>query len=133
MKPKLKAGDHQIGKWQCVSGCGACCNLTPEERPDLEDYLSQEELGQYLSMVGENGWCINYDHDQRKCNIYEQRPRFCRVKPDNFASMFGIELAEFNEFAIACCQEQIIGVYGESSQELSYYDQEIKQDEILNP
>jgi uncharacterized protein len=128
VKPKLKAGAHQIGKWQCVSGCGACCNLTPEERPDLEDYLSQEELEQYLSMVGEDGWCINYDHDQRKCNIYEQRPRFCRVKPDNFALMFGVELAEFNEFAIACCQEQIIGVYGEQSPELEYYQQEIKQD-----
>jgi Fe-S-cluster containining protein len=128
VKPKLKAGDHQVGKWQCVSGCGACCNLTPEERPDLEDYLSQEELKQYLGMVGEDGWCINYDHDQRQCNIYEQRPRFCRVKPDNFASMFGVELAEFNEFAIACCQEQIIGVYGESSPELAYYEQEIKQE-----
>ncbi|MFM2313263.1 MAG: hypothetical protein RLZZ04_2539 [Cyanobacteriota bacterium] len=128
MKPKLKAGDHQLAKWQCVSGCGACCNLTPEERPDLEDYLSQEELEQYLGMVGEDGWCINYDHDQRQCNIYEQRPRFCRVKPDNFASMFGVELAEFNEFAIACCQEQIIGVYGESSPELAYYEQEIKQE-----
>jgi hypothetical protein len=47
--------------------------------------------------------------------------------------MFGVELAEFNEFAIACCQEQIIGVYGESSLELAYYEQEIKQDGILNP
>lgn len=128
MKPKLKAGDHQIGKWQCVSGCGACCNLTPEERPDLEDYLAQEELEQYLSMVGSDGWCINYDHDQRQCKIYEQRPRFCRVKPDNFASMFGVELAEFNEFAIACCQEQIIGVYGEQSPELTHYQQAINQD-----
>lgn len=128
MKPKLQAGDHQVGKWQCVSGCGACCNLTPEERPDLEDYLSPEELEQYLSMVGSDGWCINYDHDQRQCKIYEQRPRFCRVKPDNFASMFGVELGEFNEFAIACCEEQIIGVYGEQSSELEYYHQEIKQD-----
>ncbi|MGL5835366.1 MAG: YkgJ family cysteine cluster protein [Waterburya sp.] len=116
-----------MGKWQCVSGCGACCNLTPEDRPDLEDYLSPEELERYLSMVGSDGWCINYDHDQRKCNIYEQRPRFCRVKPDNFASMFGVELAEFNEFAIACCEEQIIGVYGESSPELKHYNQEIQQ------
>lgn len=128
MKPKLQAGDHQVGKWQCVSGCGACCNLTPEERPDLEDYLSPEELEQYLSMVGSDGWCINYDHDQRLCKIYEQRPRFCSVKPDNFASMFGVEVAEFNEFAIACCEEQIIGVYGEQSSELEYYQQEIKQD-----
>lgn len=127
-KAQSKAEDYQVGKWQCVVGCGACCNLSPEERPDLEEYLSSEELQTYLSMVGEGGWCINYDHDQRKCNIYEQRPRFCRVQPDTFKSMFDIEPAEFNEFAIACCEDQITGVYGEQSPELAHYYQEIAQD-----
>lgn len=126
-KAKLTTKDEQIGKWRCVSGCGACCNLDPEERPDLEDYLSPEELETYLSMVGEDGWCINYDHDDRQCQIYEQRPRFCRVQPDNFKSMFGIEPVEFNEFAIACCQQQITGVYGGQSLELEHYDREIAQ------
>ncbi|HEY9770501.1 MAG TPA: YkgJ family cysteine cluster protein [Coleofasciculaceae cyanobacterium] len=118
---KLTVKHSKVGKWQCISNCGACCNLTPEERPDLEKYLSQEELETYLSMVGEDGWCINYDHDQRKCQIYEQRPRFCRVESANFESMFGIEPAEFNEFAIACCQQQIAGVYGQKSAELAKY------------
>jgi uncharacterized protein len=127
-KAQSKAEDYQVSKWQCVAGCGACCNLSPEERPDLEEYLSGEELQTYLSMVGEDGWCINYDHDQRKCNIYEQRPRFCRVQPDTFKSMFGIEPDEFNEFAIACCEDQIMGVYGEQSPELEHYHQEIAQD-----
>lgn len=126
-KAKLTTKDEQLGKWQCVSGCGACCNLTPEERPDLEEYLSPEELKTYLSMVGEDGWCINYDHEQRKCQIYEQRPRFCRVQPDNFKSMFGIEPGEFNQFAIACCQQQISGVYGAQSLELENYEREIAQ------
>jgi uncharacterized protein len=126
-KAKLKAQDNQINKWQCVSGCGACCNLAPEERPDLAEYLSEAELETYLSMVGEDGWCINYDHDRRQCQIYEQRPRFCRVQPDIFKSMFGIEPVEFNEFAIACCQEQITGVYGAKSPELEHYNQEITQ------
>jgi Fe-S-cluster containining protein len=126
-KAKLITKDEQIGKWRCVSGCGACCNLAPEERPDLEEYLSSEELETYLSMVGEDGWCINYDHDDRQCQIYEQRPRFCRVQPDNFKSMFGIEPIEFNEFAIACCQQQISGVYGAQSLELEHYDREIAQ------
>jgi uncharacterized protein len=126
-KAQSKAEDYQVGKWQCVAGCGACCNLSPEERPDLEEYLFGEELQTYLSMVGEDGWCINYDHDQRKCNIYEQRPRFCRVQPDTFKSMFGIEPDEFNEFAIACCEDQIMGVYGEQSPELEHYHQEIAQ------
>jgi uncharacterized protein len=126
-KAKLTTKDEQIGQWRCVSGCGACCNLTPEERPDLEEYLSPEELETYLSMVGEDGWCINYDHDDRQCQIYEQRPRFCRVQPDNFKSMFGIEPVEFNQFAIACCQQQISGVYGAQSLELEHYEREITQ------
>ena len=116
-----------VGKWQCVSGCGACCNLNPEERPDLDRYLSKEELKIYLSMVGEDGWCINYNHDSRMCKIYEQRPRFCRVQPDTFESMFGIEPKEFNDFAIACCHEQISGVYGIQSSELENYKRTITQ------
>jgi uncharacterized protein len=112
-------------KWQCVSNCGACCNLTPEDRPDLGEYLSSEELKLYMSMVGEDGWCVNYDRDSRKCQIYEQRPRFCRVIPDNFEAMYDVKATEFNEFAIACCQQQITGVYGKDSVELVQYNQAI--------
>ncbi|MEM8676905.1 MAG: YkgJ family cysteine cluster protein [Cyanobacteria bacterium P01_G01_bin.67] len=124
---RLKAQYSKVGKWQCVSGCGACCNLAPEERPDLAEYLSSEELEMYMSMVGEDGWCINYNRDERKCQIYEQRPRFCRVQPDNFKEMYGVEATEFNEFAIACCQQQITGVYGEDSTELQNYQQVIAE------
>ena len=120
-KSKLKQYS-KIGKWQCISGCGACCNLSPDDRPDLAQYLSSEELELYLSMVGEDGWCINYDRDNRKCQIYDERPRFCRVQPDNFEQMYGIEGEEFDEFAIACCQQQIMGVYGIDSPELERYD-----------
>ena len=124
-KTKLKAKYSQEVKWQCVASCGACCNLSPEDRPDLDRYLTSEELGIYLDMVGEDGWCINYDHESRKCQIYEQRPSFCRVQPDRFETMYGIEEAEFNEFAIACCQQQINGVYGEDSEELKRYNQTV--------
>lgn len=124
-KSKLKGQYSKVGRWQCISGCGACCNLAPEDRPDLDQYLTSEELQTYMKMVGEDGWCVNYDHASRKCQIYEQRPRFCRVKPDHFESMYGVEEAEFNEFAIACCQQQISGVYGEDSEELKRYDQAI--------
>lgn len=124
---RLKAKYSKVSKWQCISGCGACCNLNPEDRPDLAEYLSSEELELYMTMVGDDGWCINYDHNQRKCQIYEQRPRFCRVEPDNFKAMYGVEATEFNEFAIACCQQQIAGVYGEDSAELERYNQETSQ------
>ena len=111
--------------WRCVSNCGACCNLTPEDRPDLAEYLTPKELELYLSMVGEDGWCINFDRDTRKCRIYAERPRFCRVQPDIFEDMYQVTAADFNDFAIACCQEQIVGVYGDNCTELEHYNTEI--------
>jgi uncharacterized protein len=111
--------------WLCVEHCGACCNLTPEDRPDLAEYLTPEELEIYLGMVGKDGWCLNYDKDTRKCTIYEQRPRFCRVKPSTFQDMYGVEAAEFNEFAIACCRDQISGVYGDNSVEMQQYNEAV--------
>lgn len=33
-----------------------------------------------MSMVGEDGWCINYDREARACSIYNERPDFCRVR-----------------------------------------------------
>jgi hypothetical protein len=39
--------------------------------------------------------------------------------------MFGIEPAELNDFAIACCREQIEGVYGERSLESIRFEQAI--------
>ena len=112
-------------KWRCVENCGACCHLDPQDRPDLADYLSAEELELYLSMVGEDGWCVNFDRQTRKCTIYEQRPRFCRVQPDIFQDMYEIAIIEFNDFAIACCRQQITGVYGEDSPEIDRYNQAI--------
>ncbi len=107
--------------WQCIHQCGACCNLTPADRPQLADYLTPTELEQYLGMVGKEGWCIHYDHGDRRCLIYESRPRFCRVSPETFKAMFDVEATEFDEFAIACCQAQITGVYGRRSEELKRY------------
>lgn len=114
-------------RWVCVQGCGACCHLDPQERPDLETYLTPVELERYLSMVGENGWCIYYDRDRRDCRIYAERPRFCRVLPETFQSMFGVEPENFNDFAIACCREQIAGVYGEESEEMTRYNDAVSQ------
>lgn len=118
---KLKTQNFK--KWRCVENCGACCHLEPEDRPRLEEYLTAEELKLYLSMIGEGGWCINLDRQTRKCKIYEERPRFCRVQPDIFKSMYQVELEDFNDFAISCCQQQITGVYGADSEELKRYDE----------
>ncbi|MDR9402752.1 MAG: YkgJ family cysteine cluster protein [Halothece sp. Uz-M2-17] len=110
-----------MAHWSCMQHCGACCYLQPSEREELETYLTAEELTQYYSLVGADGWCIHYQKETRTCGIYEQRPRFCRVSVENFARMFGVTEEEFNEFAIDCCCEQIASVYGEESVEITRY------------
>jgi Fe-S-cluster containining protein len=122
---KTQNSFKMVATWQCVKRCGACCHLDPDDRPDLEDYLTAPELELYLSMVGEDGWCINYDQDNRECTIYADRPRFCRVQADVFEDMYGIEPEELNDFAIACCQQQIEGVYGDRSPELMRFNRTI--------
>ena len=117
-----------MATWQCVTGCGACCNLDPDDRPDLEDYLTPDEVTHYLSLVGEERWCINFTHNTRQCNVYKQRPDFCRVTPRTFKKMYRIKSKEFNDFAIKCCQQQITGVYGENSLEMEHYNQEVVVD-----
>lgn len=114
-----------MATWQCVKNCGACCHLQPSDRPDLESYLTPEELTLYLSLVGEDGWCINYDQATRECRIYSDRPNFCRVESATFKAMFDIEPEELNDFAIACCQDQIEGVYGLQSKEMARFEQTV--------
>ncbi|KYC40646.1 Fe-S cluster protein [Scytonema hofmannii PCC 7110] len=114
-----------MATWQCVKQCGACCYLDPAERPDLDEYLSPKELELYLSMVGDDGWCVNYDKENRECRIYPNRPRFCRVETEVFQDMYGIEPEELNDFAIDCCHQQIEGVYGDRSLEMLRFDQAV--------
>ena len=111
--------------WRCVKQCGACCHLDPQERPGIEEYLSPEELTLYLGMVGEGGWCVNFDHASRECKIYVDRPRFCRVEGDVFQDMFGVAPQDLNDFAIDCCRQQIEAVYGDRSLEMLRFDQEV--------
>jgi hypothetical protein len=114
-----------MATWRCVKQCGACCHLDPAERPDLETYLSPDEIEVYLNMVGEGGWCVNFDQSTRECRIYLDRPRFCRVQTDIFQEMYGVEPEELNDFAIDCCRQQIEGVYGDRSLEMLRFDREV--------
>lgn len=114
-----------MATWHCVKHCGACCNLDPGDRPDLDQYLSAAQLELYLSLVGEDGWCLHYDQTERLCTIYDQRPSFCRVQADTFQVMFGIDPEELNDFAIECCQQQIEGVYGDDSPEMERFQQAV--------
>ncbi len=114
-----------MATWQCIQSCGACCFLAPADRPDLEEYLTADQLDAYLSLVGSDGWCINYDKTNRTCTIYDDRPDFCRVTPETFTAMFGVDPEDLDEFAIACCQEHIRDIYGDPSAELNRFNQSI--------
>ncbi len=114
-----------MATWHCVKNCGACCHLDPGDRPDLQDYLTPAELELYISLIGLDGWCINFDQTTRECRIYPDRPRFCRVEAEIFSDMYGIEAEELSDFAIECCQQQIEGVYGDKSLEMIRFNQEI--------
>lgn len=114
-----------MATWRCVKQCGACCYLAPEERPDLEDYLTPEELAQYLALVGEDGWCIHFDPTNRECRIYADRPRFCRVSAEVFQDLYEVTPEELNDFAIDCCREHIEDIYGDRSLEMLRFDREV--------
>lgn len=76
-----------------------------------------------MSMVGEDGWCTNYDKTNRECTIYDQRPTFCRVETETFQKLYNVAPAELNDFAIECCEQQISGIYGNRSTEMDrFYD-----------
>ena len=114
-----------MANWKCVKQCGACCYLDPSERPDLDEYLSPEEMELYLSMVEKDGWCVNFNHEMRDCNIYNDRPRFCRVEVQTFQDMFGVQAEELNDFAIECCHQHIDSIYGDRSSEMSRFNQAV--------
>lgn len=114
-----------MANWACVKHCGACCHLDPAERPDIETYLTATEYEHYLSLVGPGGWCIHFDAGDRQCQIYPDRPQFCRVQTDVFQRLYGIEPEELNDFAIDCCREQIDAVYGDLSLESLRFEQAI--------
>lgn len=110
---------RRTSAWACVKHCGACCYLQPEERPaELAEWLSPQQLERYYSLVGPDGWCRHFDHEQRTCGIFEERPDFCRATPSTFAQLYGVARAEFDAFARTCCADQIHEVYGPQSDEM---------------
>jgi Fe-S-cluster containining protein len=110
--------------WTCISGCGACCRLDPAQRPQAIQALSPEQRLQYQSMVGPDGWCRHYDSGGRRCRIYADRPDFCRV--EQLAELFAVAEGQRQEFAIACCKQQIRVEYGGRSRELRRFERAIR-------
>lgn len=108
--------------WTCVENCGACCYLGGDDR-GAEDILDEEDLLSFMGMIGEDGWCMHFDKNARKCRVYDQRPRFCRVEADVFNELYGVEKEELDEFAKECCVDHIEGVFGKESREMDRFIQ----------
>ncbi|KAF7080675.1 hypothetical protein CFC21_084710 [Triticum aestivum] len=121
----------RVVRWRCATGCGACCKLdkgpefpTPDEVfADFPDHLQL-----YKSMIGPDGWCNNYDKSNRTCNIYEDRPFFCRVEPKVFEEFFGVPRSKFDREACSACVDNIKMVYGQDSPELGNFKRAIREE-----
>ena len=106
-----------------MESCGACCKIGEFDMEVIEGMLKNEkDVVEYLSMVGEDGWCRYFDSVSRRCNIYERRPRFCRVTPEVFNELYGVAKEEMDAFATECCIYHIENVYGEESNEIDRYN-----------
>lgn len=109
-------------KWQCIKGCGACCKLGEFDPDVIRQMLKNDnDVVEYLSMVGEDGWCKWLDTTERTCTKYLNRPRFCRATPDVFQQLYDIERNDFDDFAIECCHYHIDNIYGSASQEMDRF------------
>jgi Fe-S-cluster containining protein len=85
-------------RFNCTA-CGDCCTGAPgyvwvnqEEIDALAKRLDMEVIDfqtMYVRRIGvrrsliefENGDCVFFDNETRKCKVYEQRPRQCRTWP----------------------------------------------------
>lgn len=96
-----------------MSECAACCFLGDYDDDVIENMLkSENDVADYLSMIGSDGWCVHLDKLSKRCSMYGSRPRFCRVELDVFRDLYDVQTEEeLNEFAIACCEDHISNVY----------------------
>ncbi len=111
-------------KWTCIKNCGSCCRLAPEERPEAIDALTEVQRRKYFDLVGQDGWCINYDKSKRECKIYSQRPDFCRV--ENLTTLFSYKKSDKDRIAISFCKQHIKSVYGGKSTILKRYNKKLR-------
>jgi len=81
------------------SGCGDCCTGSPGyvwvNEEEIAAMAARVELtveqfeDHYTRKIGarrslkefSNGDCVFFDHDTRKCEVYEDRPRQCKTWP----------------------------------------------------
>ena len=104
---------------KCIENCGACCKFNMNQRINLSDKLTKEDVDLITSMTAKDGWCKNLDRENKKCLIYETRPHFCRV--NEFSTSFKGYLKSGDKFLIDCCKQHISSNYGHKSSEMKRF------------
>ncbi|XP_058073254.1 uncharacterized protein LOC131221969 isoform X2 [Magnolia sinica] len=119
-------------KWGCAQGCGACCKLDkgPSFASPEEIFEHPSDVQLYRSLVGPDGWCIHYEKTTRTCSIYPDRPYFCRVEPEIFQDLYGINEKRFNKEACSFCRDTIKAIYGAHSQELDNFNCTVRKSDV---
>ena len=112
-------------RWQCIQGCGACCRLDPDLRPEALQLLDQDQRQTYLAMVGEDGWCIHYDTGGQRCRINATRPDFCRVS--TIMDKLGAEGMAADGLAISFCRQQIRSESGGRGKVMRRFERALRQ------
>jgi Fe-S-cluster containining protein len=71
--------DNDICK-SCPTTC--CREVLVVILPCESGKLKEGKLG--LLKMNEDGWCYYFDHNTRRCSVYEKRPIACRVASCRF-------------------------------------------------
>ena len=111
--------------WSCIENCGACCKFDLTERDDLTTKLSTQDMALINSMTSKDGWCKYLDKKNKKCLIYETRPKFCRV--NEFSISFKEYLNNGDKFLIDCCKQHISSIYGSRSSQMQEFKKNISK------
>ncbi|GAB4853362.1 hypothetical protein Ancab_017539 [Ancistrocladus abbreviatus] len=131
-------------------------NKGPDFATPEEIFASPSDIQLYRSLIGPDGWCIHFDKSSRTCSIYSgeqklgtscsfypaalsqtrktkmdmsilvDRPYFCRVQPDIFQTLYGIDKRKFNKEACSFCKDTIKAIYGAHSEELVKFNRAIR-------
>ena len=110
--------------WRCITQCGACCRLAPEERLEALEALSPKQVVKYLSLVDSDGWCKHFNKSTKRCNIYNKRPDFCDIK--NLLALFPDSKYSQNMLAINSCRQHIRSIYGGRSVVLKRFEKALR-------
>ena len=114
--------------WKCIQKCGACCKFDLDQRDEIFNILSKDDINLIKSMTAKDGWCKNLDKKNMRCLIYDKRPYFCRV--DIFSKNFKEYIKQGDKFLISCCKQHISDVYGTKSEIMSQYRMQIARDDL---